>query len=96
MKKEIKKYWKITFADARESMKAIGVCDEYIEICLDEYSDFIKYNTDRYTYISYNSHDNFCWGWGWCEDEDYYLRCKFEFAGEIKLRKEKLKKLALL
>ena len=94
-----KHIWKIPISDARLAMEHIGVCNEYIEVLLEPYSDVHKYVIQpkkKYFSIVYDPLDKFFNGWGWLQDEsdyDEYVDKGFKPMGLVNLRKEKLKKI---
>lgn len=96
----MKKFWKIrNNSDIKLCMEYLHVEPNYIEILLEETSDFMKYlNKDpkpKCVYISVDDNERTYSVFGWFEDKDlsYMLSINYKYCGEINFRIEKLKKL---
>ena len=98
----MKKYWRIqNTSDIKQCLQKLNVDSNYIEILLEDDSDFMRYLNDnpKYVYITYKDSDHKYYQgniFGWIEEEfiDYYSKKEdWQFCGEINMRKEKLKKL---
>lgn len=94
----MKKVWKVkNDLDIEFCFEKIGMSNEYMEILLEDDSDFSNYlKTSDWVYICYDDeHDSHhcTLGFGWFEFgylEEFSSYSNFEYLGEINLRKEKL------
>ncbi|MBN1214226.1 MAG: hypothetical protein JXA99_02165 [Candidatus Lokiarchaeota archaeon] len=86
----MKKYWKIrNDADIKLNLESINVPNSYIDILLEEDSDFMNHlKISKFIHITKGD----C-GFGWLEDEEYAKYNFWSYEGEVNLRKEKLKKI---
>lgn len=101
----MKKFWKIRIDNnLRQKMEYLKVSKNYIEILLDDYSEFMDYvnypDEFKFVIISLNgihhkySHNyDYNWSWGGEGDYNWYIEKGYKYCGEINLRKYKLKKL---
>lgn len=85
------KYWKIYKSDVELCLKKLNIPFDYIESITCYGSDLIKH-LEKFgcAFILYNSKEK---RWGWVEEEEWVKNKGYNNCGEVRLRKDKLKKL---
>lgn len=95
------KFWKIlNNSDIKLSLEYLKVDKQYIDIILDDDSSFQSYLKENFKYVCISYDDDwisFGSKFGWFEGDDdsisHMLSKGCVFAGNVTLRKQKLKKL---
>ena len=93
---ETKKYWKVLNSpDIKKCLEKLNAPNDYIEILLEEDSDFDKYIKKNSKYVFICQDPQFFlnfegFGWGEEKDEPFFIEYNYKYTGIINLRKEKL------